>query len=87
MSENKNSKILKFPINLTDPERQVEAVLFAAEEPLDIETIQLRISKKINIEKTLESLKKQYSSRGINLVCTSKNGLLAQLLISKAYQI
>ena len=72
MSENKNSKILKFPINLTDPERQVEAVLFAAEEPLDIETIQLRISKKINIEKTLESLKKQYSSRGINLVCTSK---------------
>jgi len=72
MSENRNSKILKFPINLTDPERQVEAVLFAAEEPLDIETIQLRISKKINIEKTLESLKKQYSSRGINLVCTSK---------------
>ena len=72
MSENKNSKILKFPINLTDPERQVEAVLFAAEEPLDIETIQLRISKKINIQKILESLKKQYSSRGINLICTSK---------------
>ena len=51
MSEIKNSKILNFPNNLTDPERQVEAVLFAADEPLDIESIQSRIARKINVIK------------------------------------
>ena len=71
MSEIKNSKILNFPNNLTDPERQVEAVLFAADEPLDIESIQSRIVRKINVIKILELLKKQYSKRGINLVCNS----------------
>ena len=65
----KNSKILNFPTNIAPGEREVEAVLFAAEEPLDIETIQTKIKKKINIEKILESLKKQYQNRGINLVC------------------
>ena len=57
MSEIKNSKILNFPNNLTDPERQVEAVLFAADESLDIESIQSRIAKKINVIKILELLK------------------------------
>ena len=71
MSEIKNSKILNFPNNLTDPERQVEAVLFAADEPLDIESIQSRIARKINVMKILELLKKQYSKRGINLVWNS----------------
>ena len=71
MSEIKNSKILNFPNNLSDPERQVEAVLFAAAEPLDIESIQSRIARKINVIKILELLKKQYSKRGINLVCNS----------------
>ena len=50
-------------------ERQIEAILFAAEEPLDIETIQSRINKKVDVLKILESLKKQYSTRGINLIC------------------
>ena len=36
---------------------------------MDIETNQTKIKKKINIEKILESLKKQYQNRGINLVC------------------
>tara|TARA_B100000029_G_C17408871_1_gene899940 strand:+ start:212 stop:892 length:681 start_codon:yes stop_codon:yes gene_type:complete len=67
----KQLKILKFPANVTEPERQVEAILFAAEEPLDIESIQSRIKKKINVAKILEILKKQYENRGINLVCNS----------------
>ena len=72
MSKLKNSKIIKFPNNLSEAERQVEAILFAAVEPLDIESIQSRINKKINVEKTLELLKKQYENRGINLVCISR---------------
>ena len=62
------NKNIKFPNNAAELERQVEAILFAAEEPLDLETIQSRISRKTNILKILESLEKQYQNRGINLV-------------------
>jgi len=71
MNKIKNLKILKFPSSITEAEREVEAVLFSAEEPLDIETIQSKINKKINIIKTLELLKKQYENRGINLINTA----------------
>ena len=69
MSNNKYSKIIKFPIGLPEPERQVEAILFAAEEPLDIDSIATRMKTKANVQKILESLEKQYKGRGINLVC------------------
>ena len=69
MSNNKYSKIIKFPMGLPEPERQVEAILFAAEEPLDIESIVARMKKKADVLKILESLEKQYKGRGINLVC------------------
>ena len=52
-------------------ERQIEAILFAADEPLDEESIQERLSSKTSISKVLESLKSQYETRGINLVCIS----------------
>ena len=39
MSKKKNN-IIKFPASMTKIERKVEAILFAASEPLDIETIQ-----------------------------------------------
>ena len=69
MSNNKYSKIIKFTIGLPEPERQVEAILFAAEEPLDIESITTRMKTKADVLKILESLEKQYKGRGINLVC------------------
>ena len=69
MNKIKNLKVLKFPNNVASGEREVEAILFAAEEPLDIETIQSQIKKKINVAKILELLKKQYENRGVNLVC------------------
>ena len=65
-------KILKFPSALSKIERQVEAILFAAEEPLDEESIQEKIKTRSNVSKVLESLKKQYQSRGINLICIAK---------------
>ena len=68
MNKKNEQKILKFPLNLTESERQVEAVLFAAEEPLDLETIQERIKVKGNVPKILESLQNQYKNRGINLI-------------------
>ena len=69
MNKTKGSKILKFPTSITEAERQVEAILFAAEEPLDLESIKVRLKVKANVSKILESLEKQYMDRGINLIC------------------
>tara|TARA_B100002049_G_scaffold228444_1_gene202984 strand:- start:270 stop:956 length:687 start_codon:yes stop_codon:yes gene_type:complete len=70
MKKTKNN-IISFPSDITQEEREVEAILFAAEEPLELDTIESRVSKKKNILKALEKLKKHYLNRGINLVCIS----------------
>ena len=69
MNKKNDTKILKFPNNVTQIEKQVEAILFAAEEPLDVDTIQEKLKTRANILKILTSLKDQYKNRGINLVC------------------
>tara|TARA_Y100000591_G_scaffold301496_1_gene295818 strand:+ start:5788 stop:6504 length:717 start_codon:yes stop_codon:yes gene_type:complete len=72
MSKIKKNNIVKFPeTKITDQEREVEAIIFASSIPLDIESIESKISKKINVEKTLQKLQNFYSNRGINLVCIS----------------
>jgi len=63
------SNIVKFPKNSNKLERQVEAILFAADEPLDIETIEKRVQSTNNIKKILINLQSDYSSRGFNLLC------------------
>ena len=69
MNKKKGLKILKFPTDTLEAERQVEAILFAAEEPLDLKSIQTRIDVKANVPKILKSLETQYKNRGINLIC------------------
>ena len=69
MKKKTNLKILKFPGNLSELERRVEAILFSADEPLDIESIEEKIKTKTDIKKILKSLEIQYRNRGINLVC------------------
>jgi segregation and condensation protein B len=69
MNKKKNLNILKFPANIVEAERQIEAILFAAEEPLDLESIQTRLKAKANVPKILKSLENQYKNRGINLIC------------------
>ena len=64
--------VVTFPSKLNAGEREVEAIIFAAAEPLNVDTIASKISKKINIQKSLEKLQKEYSQRGIILVCISK---------------
>jgi len=71
MNKAKKNNIVNFPSSLTEVEREIEAILFAAAEPLDVETIETRISKKSNVLKILEKLQSTYSNRGINLVCIS----------------
>tara|TARA_B100000003_G_scaffold164526_1_gene150701 strand:- start:49 stop:750 length:702 start_codon:yes stop_codon:yes gene_type:complete len=69
---NKKDNIINFPSKLTQVEKEVEAIIFAAAEPLNVETIENKVSKKTNILKILEKLQNEYSNRGINLVCISK---------------
>ena len=70
-NEKKKNNVISFPGQLSTGEREVEAILFAAAEPLEIETIEDRISKKIDVKKILKKLEDVYKNRGINLVCIS----------------
>ena len=67
--EKVKNNIVKFPSKLTDVEKEIEGVIFAASEPLDVDTIESKISKKTNVLKSLEKLQQEYTNRGINLVC------------------
>ena len=69
MKNKKKNNIIDFPTAPTKLERQVEAILFAASEPLDIETIEKRVQTTTNLQKILKNLKDNYNKRGINLVC------------------
>lgn len=71
MNKVKKDNILNFPNNINESDREIEAILFAAAEPLDVDTIEQKITKKTNVLKALEKLKVYYSNRGINLVCIS----------------
>ena len=72
MNKLKKDNILNFPSSLSEGEKEVEAIVFAAAEPLDIDTIESKITKKINVLNTLKKFQKIYENRGINLVCISK---------------
>ena len=72
MNKLKKDNIVKFPeIKVTDQEKEIEAILFASNTPLDVDAIESKITKKTNVEKVLEKLQSFYSNRGINLVCIS----------------
>ena len=70
-NEKKKNNIISFPDKLSNGEREVEAIIFAAAEPLDVDTIEQRVSKKIDINKILKKLQNIYENRGFNLVCIS----------------
>ena len=72
MNKLKKNNVVKFPDSLTEGEREIEAIVFAAAEPLDVDTIESKISKKVNVLNTLKKIQENYSNRGINLVCISK---------------
>ena len=71
MKKLKKDNILNFPTGLSDGEKEIEAILFAAAEPLDIDTIESKLPKKINVLNILNKLQKIYQNRGINLICIS----------------
>ena len=71
MNKLKKDNVLNFPSKMTEIEREVEAIVFAAAEPLSVETIETKISKNTDVLKILQKLQTFYTNRGINLVCIS----------------
>ncbi len=69
MPNKKKNNVINFPAAPSKLERQVEAILFAASEPLDLETIEKRLQTNVNIKKILENIREIYKNRGINLIC------------------
>ena len=80
MEKNNKNNIINFPNKKSKLEKEVEAIIFAAEEPLDIETIEERVGTRTNIKKILENLQKEYTGRGINLVCISNKWIFRTAL-------
>ena len=78
----KEINVIKFPRNISKLERQVEAILFAAEEPLDIETIEKRVQSTSNIKKILENIQSDYKNRGINLICIKEKQWPERIVVS-----
>jgi segregation and condensation protein B len=68
--ENQADNIMNFPSEHMDNLRVLEALLFAASEPLDAESMKARLPKGSNLNKLLSLLKAQYENRGVNLVKT-----------------
>ena len=68
--ESKTSNIMDFPSEHRENLRILEALLFAANEPLDAESLKARLPKGANLTKLLNLIKAQYESRGVNLVKT-----------------
>ena len=69
MKNKDKDNIISFPSSISKLERKIEAILFSASEPLDIETIEQRVKTSSDIKKILEKIKDNYKNRGINLVC------------------
>ena len=58
----KKDNVISFPSKLSSLEKEIEAVIFAAAEPLDKDTIESKISKRVNVEKSLKKLQKPSKS-------------------------
>jgi segregation and condensation protein B len=59
---------------MTDPsltERQVEALLFAAAEPLGVADLQRRLPEGAEVEPAIAALQQRYAGRGVELDCVA----------------
>lgn len=66
-----SANIVRFPANATDHAelmRMAEALLFAAAEPLDIDSLAARLPAGTDVGAVIEDLQKFYEKRGVNLV-------------------
>lgn len=54
-----------------DAERMIEALLFAAAEPLSVADLARRLPEGVDVGRTLAALRRRYEGRGVNLQCVA----------------
>ncbi len=69
---NSDESLARNEVALREAERVVEAMLFAAAEPLDESEMARRIDEGVSLDQTLERLRAHYASRGVNLTRVGK---------------
>ena len=58
-----------YPVpSVKEQERMVEAILFAVQEPISLDELELRMPKGIDLKELLLSLQKKYETMGVNVV-------------------
>ena len=68
MSEQKvNDKDYAVP-EMKEQERMVEAILFAVQEPISLDELELRMPKGTDLTELLLNLQRKYETRGVNVV-------------------
>ena len=70
MKDKINNNVMNFPSEHMENVRILEALLFAASEPLDAESLKARLPKGVNLNKLLNIVKAHYENRGVNLIKT-----------------
>ena len=78
MQKNNKDNIISYPQKKSKLEKEVEAIIFAAEEPLDIQTIEQRVGTRSNI-KILENLQKNMQVEELILFACQISGYLELL--------
>ncbi|MCE9649323.1 MAG: SMC-Scp complex subunit ScpB [Parvibaculum sp.] len=71
VAEDAPANVVNFPANATEHAqlmRMAEALLFAASEPLDIDSLAARLPAGTDVGAVIEDLQKLYEKRGVNLV-------------------
>ena len=68
MSQANTTAVANVKESVLNQERMIEAILFAVKEPITIGEIKTRIPDVENIKEILQSLKKKYQTRGVNVV-------------------
>ena len=69
---NSDEELARHEAALHEAERIVEAMLFAAAEPLDETDLTRRIDESVNLDEVLERLRDHYAMRGVNLTRVGK---------------
>ena len=69
---NSDEELARYEAALHEAERIVEAMLFAATEPLDETDLSRRIDESVALDDVLERLREHYAARGVNLTRVGK---------------
>ncbi len=69
---NSDEELARYEAALHEAERIVEAMLFAATEPLDETDLSRRIDESVALDEVLERLREHYAARGVNLTRVGK---------------